>query len=39
VRTPYARLPNLLPSLCVGVLAAAVVGRMVSRTTSGGAQP
>lgn len=32
VRTPYAKLPNLLPSLCVGVLAAAVVGRMVSRT-------
>jgi len=32
VRTPYAKLPNLLPSLCMGVLAAAVVGRIVART-------
>jgi apolipoprotein N-acyltransferase len=31
VRTPYARLPNLIPSLCVGVLAGAVVVRMVGR--------
>jgi len=32
VRTPYAKLPNLLPSLCIGVLAVSVVGRMVART-------
>ena len=32
VRTPYAKLPNLMPSLCIGVLASAVVGRMLART-------
>lgn len=34
VRTPYAKLPNLLPSLCIGVLAVSVVGRMVARTSA-----
>jgi apolipoprotein N-acyltransferase len=31
VQTPYARLPNLIPSLCIGVLVGAVVVRMVGR--------